>query len=761
MSVLDKLSALIPFGKKEEVLEYFFALNIASEKLTAALWTIEGKNLKLLETASQTYTSLDDLVPVTDKLLDTVLGIKELEVDKILFGVPSTWLSDENLKEENLNILRRLVKELELKPLAYVETAHAMVHLLEKKEGVPPTAVLVGFGEHHLTVTVARAGKLDGVKIVARGDSSGASIEKALLSFTKVETLPSKILIYGLEDPELKSQLLSYGWMSKLSFLHFPKIDVLDSEIEIQSVCLAGASEIKGDVHYSEKVQEKTVKNVVALTTGEEIVSETEQAGDKDRSEGEKDLEDKEKEPEEDLGFVVGDVSTKKISEESEEEQFDLEEEQESFEQEQPLKENDVPMNFEEKELVVPQETSLAEPEGFEGKKPGEKKFNLKHFFRLGSKRLIFLAGIIGFLLLILIFYLFLLKAEVKVFVEPKVLEKETQVTADPKQKTVDEEAKIIPGQVVETDIAGSSKAQATGKKQIGDPAKGTVIVYNKVSESKSLSKGTILTSSNGLKFTLDVSVTIASQSASDSGITYGKTNATVTATAVGADGNLHSGSELTVDSLPSSQVSAKAEGNFSGGTSKEVTVVSDEDQKKLLASLASDLRKQAQQKLQDKLPGKKVLEEALSEDTVKKSYSKNINDQASEFSLNLTIHYKGTAFEDKDLKQIVGKLVTTQVPAGFELNLEGTETQADVSKLENTGKLIFLARFRAKLLPKIDTELIKNKIKGKSVKDMENILKGMDNVLGSEIKFSPALPSILQRLPLLSKNIKVEVSLK
>ena len=100
MSLIDKLSALNPFSKKEEVLEYFFALNIGTEKLTAALWTIGKKQLKILETASGNYSSLTDLPHLTDKLLDAVLGIREVEPQKILFGVPSSWLSDENLKEE-------------------------------------------------------------------------------------------------------------------------------------------------------------------------------------------------------------------------------------------------------------------------------------------------------------------------------------------------------------------------------------------------------------------------------------------------------------------------------------------------------------------------------------------------------------------------------------------------------------------------------------------------------------------------------------
>src|SRR5438552_2187128 len=111
MSFLDKLSARLPFGKKAEVLEYFFALNITAESLTAALWTIEGKELKILETSAENYSSLDEIPSVTDKLLDEVLGIREIDVQKILFGVPSNWLSDENLKEEYLKILKGLVKE--------------------------------------------------------------------------------------------------------------------------------------------------------------------------------------------------------------------------------------------------------------------------------------------------------------------------------------------------------------------------------------------------------------------------------------------------------------------------------------------------------------------------------------------------------------------------------------------------------------------------------------------------------------------------
>jgi len=277
----------------------------------------------------------------------------------------------------------------------------------------------------------------------------------------------------------------------------------------------------------------------------------------------------------------------------------------------------------------------------------------------------------------------------------------------------------------------------------------------------QNLAKNTILTASGGLKFTLDVSVTIASQSASDSGIAYGKSNADIMASAIGADSNLPSSSELAVAGYTISQIAAKAEGNFSGGNSKDVIVVSDSDQQKLLAQVSSDLRKSAQQKLQEKLPDKKIPEEALTENITKKSFSKNVGDQTSSFTLNLNAHYKGTAFNDADLRTIVSKLVSTNVPSGFNLDLASSETQAEVSKVEKDGRVIFLARFKAKLIPYLDKENIKKQIIGKSENGAIDAIKAMENVLGAEIKLTPNLPGFLRRLPVLGKNIDVEVGFK
>lgn len=728
MMSLSKIKNFLLFSKKSaENLEYYFALNIGVEKLTVALWTIDNGHLKILGSLAQKYHSHDEIISLTDKLLDQVLGLKEIDVQKILFGVPNSWILDENLKDEYLKILRHLVKEMELTPMAYVAEGQAIVHFLEKMEGVPATAILVGFEQHHLIVSVVRAGKLDGVRVISKGaETAGADLEKALLTFTEVETLPSKILIYGEIGEELKSQLLSFPWMSKLSFLHFPKIDLLTKDLEIKSICLAGASEINENIKFNDTLIPEITKSTLGLVADSKESKPVSKTGKVEQA---------------DFGFVAGDISEIKKAEKTEESAEET------------------------AEFAIADQSNIIETDDFEEDKPlvkePQRELSIKKYIPKKFASLGVVLGILGVILVMVAGLFFLPKAEVKIFVEPKILEKDAQVVADPNQKEVDEEGKIIPGQIVEAEVSGSSKDSATGKKQVGESAKGTVIIYNKTFDAKSLSKGTVLTGSNGLKFALDTSVNIASQSASDSGITFGKNTASVTASAIGAEGNLPSSSELTVGNFSSSQLSAKAEGNFSGGTSQDVTVVSSEDAQKLLAKLSSQLRAQAQQKLQGQFATKKILEEALSENITKKKYSKNINDQAGEFSLNLTIHYKGTAFEDKDLRLIVSKLVTTQVPAGFQLDISKTETQADVSKLEKNGKLIFLAKFRANLLPKIDTEKIKNQIRFKTPEEAGNLVKSFDNVLGSEIKLSPSLPKVLARLPMLSKNIKIDVGLK
>lgn len=714
MNLKDLLPKSLPFSKPKETFEYFFALNITQDNVEGAVWGIEGNKLVIINSASHKYESEADLVKAANYALDEALADFQPEPVKVLFGVPDAWLQDDDLKPDYLRLLRKMVKELDVEPMAYVSTTHALSHMLQKSQGgTPLTAILVEVVDP-LVATVVKGGKVMGSKREKRTADLPNDIEKALASFSDIEVLPSKIVIYGPNNVDkYKEELVGFSWLSQLPFLHLPKIETLDIGDTLKAVCLAGASELNPHIDY--RFGKSTYNPNIALPVGSQKAAK---------------LMEHDDELEENAGFVAGDIKQNL--------RF-------------PHPPDDVYSNVHQRKnpLLKILTTILA-------------------FLPLSKVPLpakmpkLTLIVPVAILFLLVLAYIFLPKGKVTVFLDMRVLEKDAEVIADPNITEVDEEAKKIPGKTVVSEVDGSLKGEATGKKKVGEAAKGKVIVYNATSRSVTLGKGTTMTGDKGLKFILDSEVQIASKSASAADPPSKSGVVDASASEIGPDGNISAGTDLTVGSYNKSDVVAKVETAFSGGVSKDVTVVSSDDQKRLLAALTSELRKKAQDDIQGKLEGgMKVLSEGLTEKIISQAYSKKVGDQATEFNLNLRAKYSGTAYNENDLRTIVSKLVETNVPQGYELDLSQTETQADVAKVEKDGRLIFAAKFRAKLMPKIDQNQIKKDLAFKTPNEVAENLRQIENVIGSDIEITPSLPGPLQRLPILPQNITVEITAK
>ena len=86
-----------------------------------------------------------------------------------------------------------------------------------------------------------------------------------------------------------------------------------------------------------------------------------------------------------------------------------------------------------------------------------------------------------------LIYYL-VPKATVTIGVVPSTVTKSKTITIATSATSVDQAKFIIPAKKLEQSVTGEKTATVTGKKRIGDPAKGTVVVYNKTTTSKTIS---------------------------------------------------------------------------------------------------------------------------------------------------------------------------------------------------------------------------------------------------------------------------------
>src|SRR5690606_356192 len=121
-----------------------------------------------------------------------------------------------------------------------------------------------------------------------------------------------------------------------------------------------------------------------------------------------------------------------------------------------------------------------------------------------GPGRRILAIVIIALLLLIgsvVAYWYFIPKASLTIFISPQNLEDRLTVYIDPEASNLDIEKNVIPGRVMSATVSGDRTKSTTGKRTIGEKAKGTVEVRNGTSSSIRLPVGTKLTSDNNLTF--------------------------------------------------------------------------------------------------------------------------------------------------------------------------------------------------------------------------------------------------------------------
>lgn len=748
--LLSKLKSLVP---RKKITENFFSLNIDLDTVTAAVWTINQNRLVILNTARATYQNGDDFksdksilsfIDAANYSLDAALANITPEPTKLLFGVPDVWLEDDDIKAEYLKILRRTVKELGVEPMAYVSITHAISHLLQKQQGVPLSAVLVEASDP-VIVSVIKAGQNLGSKVQTYGGDIGKDVEDALSGFTGIEVLPARILVYGGQDPtRAREELSSYRWGGQLPFLHLPRAEALEDLVDIRAVAFAGGSELVPELHPEISLLPRGADTKLSRP----LPDETEEMPEGSANEA---------------GFVEGDIKKRppRVAEpESQgypgsEEEADIIEQEEWVDGRRPGSEagqEGVSLASRVQALITAPLMAMAD---------GTPQVN--RLPRLLARKMVIIP--VTVLVGLTAAYIFIPSAKVAVFVDMQPLTNSAQIIADPSITAVDQENNKIPGKLIETDVSGSGSIATTGKKKVGDPARGKVVIYNATTNPVNLNRGTVLTAGSGLKFTLDEDVKVASKSANASDPPSRSDVVGATASDIGPEGNIAAGTDLTVAGFSQAQVEAKVDTAFSGGVSKDVAVVTADDQNRLLAQVTSELKQKAQPQLQSQPSGDlKILPEALLETITRKSFTKNIGDQADSLTVSVTAHYKTTAFSDADLKSLAGKLIQTQVPDPSKYSIDNSQAQVDaeVTKVDKNGLVYFNARFKSKLMPKLDIGRLKDEISGKTPSQARQILKAAEpSIIDVLIKVSPPLPGPLDRLPLRKENISIDVTAK
>jgi len=699
---------MLPFLTKNELTQtrkYVFALEISPSTIKGAIWTVINDQTQVV--AVSTSVNWDDktedsLITACDQVLTDATArldfTGKMQLNEVIFGLCSDWVEDDKVKQSKLVLLKALSAKLELKPVGFVVTVEAITKYLHRSEGVPSTAILLGFWPRDLEVTLVRMGKTDGSHVVRRSSHIASDVVEGLSRYQNIDVMPSRMLLYdsGLNLEEIKQMLLDHPWQTpnkKLPFLHFPKIEILPADFTVRAIALAGGEEVARAIGMLEETS-ASVEEQTETPVEIPVVSST--------------------------GFVEDvDVSTQIQSH--------------SVVTATPVTKPSIALPH----ISLP-------------------KFNLQ----LPKGKFVPTAIVVATLLIFLglgIAYWYLPKATVILSVTPKDFSTQFEVTVDPSLSSVDIVSAAIPGELLTADVSAEDQVTTTGTKLVGDKATGSVVISNALDSARTFPAGTVLTSPSGLKFVLDEAVTVASASGSAGNLVPGKSSVKISASQIGAESNLSAGTVFRVANLAVTQVDAKNDTALSGGTSRQAKAVAKADVTALLEKMTTLLKQQARERLLEQVSqDKTVVAESISLKTTTQQFSAKEGDEAEILRLNMVVKASGLVISKSDLQQIVDEKIGLQTPQGYSVVAESSQSFA--VKDTKRDKTILSANVSAQLLPDMDKNQIATIIRGKYPIVAREYLETLPGVSEVAFELDPPLPGFLAVIPRVLANITITV---
>ncbi|OGD81446.1 hypothetical protein A3A54_01585 [Candidatus Curtissbacteria bacterium RIFCSPLOWO2_01_FULL_39_62] len=723
MAIADIVGRFIKKESEEE--NNFLSLSLTPDRVLATIWALEGEKVEVLGFSRKSFQNIDSIIHQSAIAIDAAAEKAKSDVSQVVFGLSSSWFDDGKIKKDAIKLLKKLSQELELDSQAFVPLASSIKNYLKYEEGVTPHAVLIGAFNDSSEVHLLKNNEVEKT-LESRSKPTFEKISELVKQLGDEKDLPLKIIVFGIpDDSRLAEEIQKHEWSG--TFIHKPKVEFLKNRDVSKSVAFAQATDFLG--HELSQAPTATAPIV-----------------------------------------KLGDIAEKKLSSETGELGF-IEDEDilKKNEETQPAeKETTHHETQEDLAVEVDQNVKQAEPTAVMHESPKKEKGSLiENIATLGwfskltnifkgpgvAKKLGMGIAILMVLGLVGVFMAgrTLTSAEVVIKVNAQSQEESFDVNVI-KGASSDFSKQQIGGQEIIGAATGSRKAVATGTKELGEPAKGEVTIFNWTTSETTFSPGTVIISKNGIKFELDGDISVASRSAS----TPGESNIAVIAVDFGSEGNVGAGTDFTFQEFDELLYSGTNENSFSGGDEKEVTVVSQEDLDKLEESLLETLEENAISNLKEKLAGKTFSESSIDIEVTKRVFDHEVDKEASLVNLDMGVEATAIAYSDDDLKKLLAENVKEDAPQNLEAKADDIRLLSVDAAITSRG-LNLTGNFEAKFVPKFEENDLKEKIAGKSVKKTREIIKSLPEVSDVSVNFSPSF-FFASTLPINKEKITFKV---
>lgn len=731
-------------GKKNDR-EFFLALLLKPFSVGSILFEeVDGKLLiissceKDLEervedvTEAQLLQYCDEVVSFVEQRLP-----QDTPLNKTIFALPYDFVEEGKIKKSYLAKFKKICEELELTPIGFIVMIEAIVHFLQKKEGVPLTAIFVELTKDSVYVYVVKQGAIKEVKSAKATTDLPKTVEMLLKGVHAMDVLPSKIILLSYDGvEETQQEFLSFPWTKDLPFLHLPQVTALEKGFENEAIINGVAMQMGFELPHTKN------EGKAEETDSDVSKEEVEETGDQVQKKGEF-------EPE--FGFVQDqDIRGNSIEDSMSEEQEVVQMPQD---EEFNLKAHSEEYNKEE-------DHGMQKKKGLRGAFPA---FSLPSFslpqFKGGGLKLLLIPLVLVLLLAAFSYYYynFLLKAEIVLFVSEKSADKTLDVALSSEDPT-NPDKNIVSMNFVEIEKASVKTSATSGKKETGEKAKGEVVIYNKTDQKKTFEKGTVLVGPNKLEFELSDEVSVASTSAFSTN--FSNTKAKVTALKFGSEYNIPSESNFIFKSSPSSSYIAKSGEAFSGGKKEDIAVVSKKDLQTLEDELVEELKQEALPELQSKKGDEVVLiEDVNSAEFIEKKFDKKEGEEAKNVKLTARVKFRMGGYSKEELNKFLVKIAEREMPDGYNFVEDQSKVELRDVQVNKDGNVTAQLVAKAYFLPSVKPEDVIMQVKGKNVSSAQEEIGKIKNITEAKIILKNNVPLFPEFVPFNTKNVTLTVN--
>jgi len=368
---------------------------------------------------------------------------------------------------------------------------------------------------------------------------------------------------------------------------------------------------------------------------------------------------------------------------------------------------------------------------------------------------MIFVVLLVGFLALVLTADLVLAKVNIKMSMPAEEIQKDVEVTVEKDRQVIDFDKNIIGGVQSVREKVAEKVFKATGEKDAGEAAKGTLNFRNEAGVDKTIAAGTTVTSTTNVGFTLDSAITVPKAVLDSNGDkVLGQTSGAVTAKNPGSAGNMPS----TMTYVVSGESLVRASGATSGGVTKKLKVVSKSD----IERAKSELKSQGEVELTNLILENKTetfVEGSGLVEIDKFESSKNVGDEAEEFSAKAAVRMTVITFKADDLRQVVVKSVEKTLE-GQDKSLLSSDSDTLLATLKeggiNVGKMVLNVNLKSHVGKRTDLGALSRSLRFKRIKTVRQKVSQIEGATLESVDLTPSFA--LPVSPAISRNIKINI---